>query len=314
MLLLTAAVITVLISASVTADSPGSSAAPLPVVLWHGMGDSCCNPKSMGKIRDVIEKTLPGVYVHSIQIGASADEDSKASFFGNLNDQVAHACHQLATNPRLAGGFNAIGFSQGGQALRAYVQRCNHPPVRNLVTYGSQHAGVADIPNCAEKGDFRCEAMRRLVRKGVYLPMIQRQVVQAQYFKDPSQLDTYLERSEFLADINNERVVKNATYAKHLASLERLIMVRFQNDTMVWPPSSAWFDYVDANGRPLSLKSQPLYAEDWIGLRRLDEKKRLVFTEVPGEHMRISLDHLINEILLKYFVSGPSPVESITFQ
>jgi hypothetical protein len=26
---------------------------PTPVVLWHGMGDSCCNPSSMGSIKVV---------------------------------------------------------------------------------------------------------------------------------------------------------------------------------------------------------------------------------------------------------------------
>ena len=24
---------------------------PVPVVIWHGMGDSCCNPSSMGSIK-----------------------------------------------------------------------------------------------------------------------------------------------------------------------------------------------------------------------------------------------------------------------
>jgi hypothetical protein len=28
---------------------------PVPVVIWHGMGDSCCNAGSMGRIKDVIE-------------------------------------------------------------------------------------------------------------------------------------------------------------------------------------------------------------------------------------------------------------------
>ena len=30
----------------------------LPVVIWHGMGDSCCNPVSMGRIKEVIEGTV----------------------------------------------------------------------------------------------------------------------------------------------------------------------------------------------------------------------------------------------------------------
>merc|ERR1712150_307529 len=42
---------------------------PLPVVLWHGMGDSCCNPLSMGRIKRQIETARPGIYVHSIEIG-----------------------------------------------------------------------------------------------------------------------------------------------------------------------------------------------------------------------------------------------------
>lgn len=33
-------------------------AAPLPVVLWHGMGDACCHEYSMGKIKQVIEEEL----------------------------------------------------------------------------------------------------------------------------------------------------------------------------------------------------------------------------------------------------------------
>jgi len=41
-----------------------------------------------------------------------------------VNDQVAEACETLAADPQLADGFNAVGFSQGGQFLRALVQRC----------------------------------------------------------------------------------------------------------------------------------------------------------------------------------------------
>lgn len=39
-------------------------------------GDSCCNPLSMGSIKDLIEKQIPGVYVHSLEIGSSIVEVS----------------------------------------------------------------------------------------------------------------------------------------------------------------------------------------------------------------------------------------------
>ena len=40
-----------------TASAAGSS---LPVVLWHGMGDSCCASFSIGAIQGAIEEALPG--------------------------------------------------------------------------------------------------------------------------------------------------------------------------------------------------------------------------------------------------------------
>ncbi|CAG8569896.1 5603_t:CDS:2, partial [Acaulospora morrowiae] len=49
-----------------------------PVVLWHGMGDSCCNPDSMGKIQELINDTLPGTYTYSIMLGKDEGEDKKA--------------------------------------------------------------------------------------------------------------------------------------------------------------------------------------------------------------------------------------------
>jgi palmitoyl-protein thioesterase len=51
-------------------------------------------------------------------------------------------CEQLAGIEALHSGFDAMGFSQGGQFLRGFVERCNHPPVRNLITWGSQHNGI----------------------------------------------------------------------------------------------------------------------------------------------------------------------------
>lgn len=32
-----------------------SAKTALPVVLWHGMGDTCCNPLSIGGVKDAIQ-------------------------------------------------------------------------------------------------------------------------------------------------------------------------------------------------------------------------------------------------------------------
>ena len=39
-------------------------------------------------------------------------EERLASIFGDANDQVRQACDIIASDPNLAGGYNAVGFSQ----------------------------------------------------------------------------------------------------------------------------------------------------------------------------------------------------------
>jgi palmitoyl-protein thioesterase len=54
--------------------------------------------------------------------------------------QVAAVCDQLMGLPQLRDGYMGVGFSQGGQFLRAVAQRCQHlgPPMHTLVTLGAQ--------------------------------------------------------------------------------------------------------------------------------------------------------------------------------
>jgi palmitoyl-protein thioesterase len=83
-----------------------------PIVLWHGMGDSCCNPKSLGHVVSILKDKLPGVYIKSIQTGDTEEKDVRSGFLGNLHDQIATVCSELKQDEGLKDGFNAIGVSQ----------------------------------------------------------------------------------------------------------------------------------------------------------------------------------------------------------
>ena len=142
---------------------PGTQAA-LPVVLWHGMGDTCCDPDSMGRVQDLIETSL-SVYVYSVRLAETVGADRDAGFFGSVPKQVRQVCETIASDPKLAGGYNAIGFSQGGQFLRAVVEVCptlvpSMPPCRKLVTFGGQHQGVMDWPGCGNKVSLDIQSLQ----------------------------------------------------------------------------------------------------------------------------------------------------------
>lgn len=87
-----------------------AASGPTPVVLWHGMGDSCCNPLSLGSIIKLIQSQLtPAPYVHSIRIGSNIEEDTANGFFMNVNDQIDYACKLLNNDKNLSQGYHAIG-------------------------------------------------------------------------------------------------------------------------------------------------------------------------------------------------------------
>ena len=195
---------------------------------------------------------------------------------------------------------NALGFSQGGQFLRGYVERCNNPRVANLVTFGSQHNGISSFQNC--KGDdWLCNAWTGYLRSNTWSTWVQSHLVPAQYFRDPEDLESYLENSNFLADINNEREVKNATYKRNIERLENFAMYMFANDTTVVPKETAFFQEVNTtSGEVTRLEDRLMYKEDWLGLRTLNEGKKLHIEAVEGEHMHLS-DEILTKVFKNYF-------------
>ncbi|KAF9227294.1 palmitoyl-protein thioesterase [Gyrodon lividus] len=289
-----------------------------PLVIWHGLGDTYASP-GMVQFQGEVKKMHPGIFVHSVFIDQDAQVDQRAGFYGNIDEQLVLVAEQLSSIPELSRGFDAVGFSQGGQFLRGYVERNNTPPIYNLITFGSQHMGISDLPLCRPL-DFLCQVARRAAKAGVYSEWAQDHLVQAQYFRDPAQLLMYMSSGSFLADINNEVLLPSSrkeTYTENLASLHNFVLVLFAEDKTVVPKESAWFgseappeqDVLfssrpvlgsDPDQEPLDrslhvqektivpMKLQPLYTEDWIGLRTLDERGAVVLATCPGEHMQLA--------------------------
>jgi len=279
--------------------APLVQSTPTPVILWHGMGDSCCNPASMGSIKRMLEDALPGVYVHSLKIGNNILSDTESGFFKDTNSQVELVCNTIREDPLLQDGFNAIGFSQGGQFLRAVAQRCPSPPMRALVTVGAQHRGVFGFPNCPGEMVYFCDIVRDLLNFGVYNDLVQNFLVQAQYWHDPLHEETYLAKSRFIAEINNERAEKNMTYRENLLQLENFVMIKHSEDSMVEPRESEHFEFYEPGQAKtiVPLRNSSLYLEDWLGLRELDESGRLHFFTVEGDHLQFSREWFVQEIV-----------------
>ena len=121
-----------------SSSSNNDDETPLPLIIWHGLGDNYA-ADGLADVASLAEKIHPGTFTYIIRLDEDASSDRTATFFGNLTLQIDQVCSDLASHPILstAPAVDALGFSQGGQFLRGYVERCNNPPVRSLVTFGS---------------------------------------------------------------------------------------------------------------------------------------------------------------------------------
>lgn len=158
----------------------------------------------------------------------------------------------------------------------------------------------------------------RMLEGSKWSDWTQKNVVPAQYYRDPSvgedseEWERYLEKSGWIADVNNDRRgEEKKEYRERLVNkLGRFVMLMWRDDETVVPKESGWFGELESEEdeekgtkrKVRWMKETRGYKEDLIGLRTLDEQGRIEFIEVDGGHMELS-DELLKEIIEVYL--GP---------
>ena len=204
----------------------------LLVVLAHGMGDTCCNPLSLGKIERAIESRSSNAEdtktkVISIKFGRNSMRDFISGFIGDAFSLVKDfGCAQLrkakeemmmnrdfdSTEKKNDDKVETIllGFSQGGVFARAMVETCEDE-VNALITFGAPHSGVWKFPGCDKMANALsrkwCEYSRKVASKAAYSKMLKSKSVQASYFRDVSdakRFEQYVRSGSLLSVINGE--------------------------------------------------------------------------------------------------------------
>jgi len=261
-----------------------ASNAALPVVFMHGMGDAGDNP-GMKSICQSVSDAYPGTHVNCLNVANGA-----ASISTVMKDQLEEFVQAIHADEKLSGGFNAVGMSQGNLLIRSYIEMYNDPPVHTFISMVGPHDGVADCPD---------NFLFKIACQAVWSAPYDQPIVFSDYWKDPTDKTTYLEKSRFLADINNEKVTKNASYADHMKSLKNYVLVEATKDTMVRPHVSEQHGFYQWGAKTTleSMKDTEGYKGDWIGLKSLDENRRLHTYSYEGDHMRWSEDFWTNTIL-----------------
>jgi palmitoyl-protein thioesterase len=94
------------------------SAKPLPLIIWHGLGDRY-DADGIADVAALANEIHPGTVVYPIRLADDGSADSRATFFGNLTTQLSDVCDTLSSNSSFSANntkIDALGFSQGGQS------------------------------------------------------------------------------------------------------------------------------------------------------------------------------------------------------
>jgi palmitoyl-protein thioesterase len=279
-----------------TARREEPRAGSLPVVVTHGMGDSCFN-SGMKQITSNAGAHL-GQYAVCVPGGPNEIEDTLSGFLVTMDKNVDIFANKVRADPQLVNGFDAFGLSQGISVLRGYIERYNDPPVRNYISIHGTVRGVAGFPNCNPSGFLPgiCDTIAELCGDLAYEQWVQNSLFQANYFRDPTRTNTtqYMENSQ-IAGWNNENAASvNSTYVDNFNKVKSFNMIKAMKDSMVYPNEGEWWgEFVQGQFKEVNkMKDTAMYQNNLFGLQTADMAGKINFNSTTGNHLDFTMEEL----------------------
>ncbi|XP_061706864.1 lysosomal thioesterase PPT2 homolog isoform X3 [Cydia pomonella] len=196
-------------------------------------------------------------------------------------------------------GINLIGYSQGGLIARGIVQTFPNVSVSTFISLSSPQAGQYGA-------GFLHLVFPGLVKESAYelfYSRVGQHTSVGNYWNDPYHQTLYETYSVYLPYINNHIAsTKTNDFKNNLLRLKRFVLIGGPDDNVITPWQSSQFGYYDANDTIIEMRDQPIYKDDKIGLKELDNNGKLHVVTVPGInhfnwHMNVSI---VDDYLLPY--------------
>lgn len=218
----------------------------------------------------------------------------------NLYDVRAHGakvCEHVRADQHLkAGNFSIVSFSMGGMMARYLIEYCPlDMPIRNVVTLGAPLNGISGI-NGMTRTSFLGKIADWFVDKLIKFKFMERVIEPADYWRDPTDPQGFLDSSRFLAEANNE---VNFDEERRFAwtHINKALFIKWSEDDYIVPKVSAWWGQYDENYNELQRDHTNVYSQDLIGLRTLEQNGKSIYKAWPGNHMQFNYTQINDDVL-----------------
>lgn len=276
---------------ALTACASMANAGLLPVFFMHGVGDNHAEFDGMQASIRAIDST---VVMYSLQIC-----DDSASYT-NLWDQGQEVMdkmrEQIKAHPDVYNdGYALVCHSQGALICRTVVQRMDDHKIHTLIALAGPQMGEFGIP---QGWQSKIPWGRDLAYPFLYSSTFQKKLSIANYWHDPrpgKPTTDYLDANTFLPVLNNNPGRRTqgpgtakddseaARYKANLLRLKKAVFTCGTTDNMIIPYDSGIWNFYDQHAKEsVPLEQTPMWEEDWLGLRELDNTGRLVRITADG--------------------------------
>jgi palmitoyl-protein thioesterase len=232
----------------------------LPTILVHGIAS---NKNELTSLSTYL--TEYGVPTYNIEIGNGVI----TSAFVDMNKQCEEFAYKIK-EIKLSGKINIIGISQGGLIARCYTEKYSNTinELNTLMTMGTPHMGYYNddlsISTPSANG----------------------------YIKNPFLYETYIEKNNFLAYINNEKQHSDFDlYKKNIERVGRFVIVWSGIDKVIVPRESSKFEYYSIEQAVFNksliiipLEQSNVFKNDVIGIKTLYTNNKLLIYRFDCEH------------------------------
>ena len=273
---------------------PSTAAAVVPIVTAHGMGDSCFNAGMKQITSDAAAHV--GAYGVCVPTGDNVVSDTIDGFLMNMDKSVDVFAGKIKADPKLANGFNCVGFSQGNSLCRGYIHKYSgtngYPQAFSHLSVHGTVMGVSGFPQCNPDGGGLCKDIAELCGDLAYNSLVQGILFQADYFRDPTKRTSaaYLKNSQLAAWNNEDPTNQNDQYKQNFIKTGKFVMVKAAGDTMVFPNAGEWWGEfaLGSYTETLPMNQTELYKNDLFGLKTVDEAGGIHFEETQGNHLQFT--------------------------